>query len=86
MAAHKNFSLATDAKVYSATHTALGSVARTRIPMGCCVKYFPKGTDLSGYSQAQLDKVALKLNQRPRETLGFQTPADTLSTYVASIH
>jgi hypothetical protein len=33
-------------------------------------------TDLSGYSQAHLDRVALKLNQRPRETLGFQTPAD----------
>jgi IS30 family transposase len=35
-------------------------------------QYFPRGTDLSGYSQAQLDQVSLRLNQRPRKTLGFQ--------------
>ncbi len=45
-----------------------------------------KRTDLSGYSQAHLDRIALRLNRRPRETLGFQTPADKLSAYVASIH
>jgi hypothetical protein len=38
-------------------------------------QYFPRGTDLSPISQAQLDQVALRLNQRPRKTLGFQTPA-----------
>lgn len=47
-------------------------------------QYFPRGTDLSGYSQAQLDQVALRLNQRPRRTLGFQTPASKLQTSVAS--
>jgi IS30 family transposase len=46
--------------------------------------YFPKKTDLSHHSQADLDKVALHLNQRPRETLGFVTPADKLSAGVAS--
>src|SRR5712692_7005309 len=47
-------------------------------------QYFPKGTDLSGYTQSDLDKVALRLNQRPRKTLGFQTPASTLRASVAS--
>jgi len=47
-------------------------------------QYFPRGTDLSGYSQAQLDQVALRLNQRPRKTLGFQTPASKLQASVAS--
>jgi IS30 family transposase len=48
-------------------------------------QYFPKGTDLSGYSQAHLDRVALQLNQRPRETLGFHTPANKRHARVASI-
>ncbi|HEX9877072.1 MAG TPA: IS30 family transposase, partial [Gammaproteobacteria bacterium] len=46
-------------------------------------QYFPKGTDLSVYSQSDLDRVALRLNQRPRETLGFQTPAAKLRDSVA---
>jgi hypothetical protein len=47
-------------------------------------QYFPRGTDLSGYSQAQLDQVALRLNERPRKTLGFETPAHRLQASVAS--
>ena len=86
MAAHKDFSLATDAKVYFCDPHSPWQRGSNENTNGLLRQYFPKGTDLSGYSQAQLDKVALKLNQRPRETLGFQTPADTLSTYVASIH
>ena len=39
---------------------------------------FPEGTDLSGFSQGYLNKIALRLNQRPRKTLGFETPADRL--------
>jgi IS30 family transposase len=49
-------------------------------------QYFPKKTDLSEYSQSDLNKVALRLNQRPRETLGFQTPASKLQQSVASTH
>jgi IS30 family transposase len=52
---------------------------------GLLRQYFPKGTDLSAYSQADLDRVALRLNQRPRETLGFQTPAAKLRDSVALI-
>ena len=46
-------------------------------------QYLPKTTDLSGYTQSQLDKIALRLNRRPRKTLGFQTPASKLRASVA---
>jgi IS30 family transposase len=50
---------------------------------GLLRQYFPKKTDLSGYSQADLNKVALQLNQRPRKALGFETPASKLQASVA---
>jgi transposase, IS30 family len=46
-------------------------------------QYLAKRTDLSGYTQSELDKIALRLNQRPRKTLGFQTPASKLRATVA---
>jgi IS30 family transposase len=46
-------------------------------------QYLPKRTDLSGYTQSELDKIALRLNQRPRKTLGFETPASKLRASVA---
>src|SRR5215831_3208279 len=54
----------------------------TRQPPSTAI--LPQGTDLSVYSQAQLDQVSLRLNQRPRKTLGFQTPASKLQASVAS--
>jgi IS30 family transposase len=47
-------------------------------------RYFSRGTDLSPISQAQLDQVSVRLNQRLRKTLGFETPADKLRASVAS--
>jgi IS30 family transposase len=86
MADHKDFSLATDVKVYFCDPHSPWQRGSNENTNGLLRQYFPKGTNLSGYSQAHLDRVALRLNQRPRETLAFQTPADKLSTYVASIH
>jgi IS30 family transposase len=47
-------------------------------------QYLPKGIDISSYSQAKLNAVARQLNQRPRKTLDFQTPAELFSQTVAS--
>jgi hypothetical protein len=52
---------------------------------GLLMQYFPKGTDLSVYSQAHLNKVARQLNERLRENLAFQTPADRFNAFVAAI-
>jgi IS30 family transposase len=51
---------------------------------GLLRQYLPKKADLSCYSQSDLDAIALRLNQRPRKTLGFQTPADKLQASVGS--
>src|SRR4029077_21128170 len=53
---------------------------------GLLRQYFPKRTDLSGFSQSELDKVAKRLNQRPRKTLGFETPESRLIASVVSTH
>jgi IS30 family transposase len=84
MAKHKDFTVATDAQVYFCDPQSpwqRGSNENTNLLLR---QYFPRGTDLSGYSQAQLNQVALRLNQRPRKTLGFQTPASKLQASVAS--
>jgi IS30 family transposase len=84
MAKHKDFTVATDVQVYFCDPQSpwqRGSNENTNLLLR---QYFPKGTDLSVYSQAQLDQVSLRLNQRPRKTLGFQTPADKLQASVAS--
>ena len=84
MAQHKNFSIATDVKVYFCDPQSPWQRGSNENTNGLLRQYFPKRTDLSGYTQEQLDQVALRLNQRPRKTLGFQTPADRLQASVAS--
>jgi IS30 family transposase len=84
MAKHKAFTVATDVKVYFCDPQSpwqRGTNENTNLLLR---QYFPRGTDLSPISQAQLDQVSLRLNQRPRKTLGFQTPASRLHASVAS--
>jgi len=79
MADHKNFTIATDVKVYFCDPRSPWQRGSNENTNGLLRQYFPKGTDLSGYSQAYLNKIALRLNQRPRKTLGFASPADKLA-------
>jgi IS30 family transposase len=78
MADHKNFTIATDVQVYFCDPRSPWQRGSNENTNGLLRQYFPKGTDLSGYSQSYLNKIALRLNQRPRKTLGFETPADRL--------
>ncbi len=84
MAKHKAFTVATDVKVYFCDPQSpwqRGTNENTNLLLR---QYFPRGTELSAYSQAQLNQVALRLNERPRKTLGFHTPASKLRASVAS--
>ena len=79
MAAHKEFTVATDVQVYFCDPRSPWQRGSNENTNGLLRQYFPKGADLSVYSQAHLDKIALRLNQRPRKTLNFDTPADRLA-------
>ena len=71
MAKHKTFTVATDVKVYFCDPQSPWQRGSNENTNGLLRQYFPKRTDLSGYTQSDLDKVALRLSQRPRKTLGF---------------
>lgn len=78
MADHKNFTVATNVQVYFCDPRSPWQRGSNENTNGLLRQYFPRGTDLSVYPQAYLNRIALRLNQRPRKTLGFQTPADKL--------
>jgi IS30 family transposase len=78
MAGHKDFTVATNVQVYFCDPRSPWQRGSNENTNGLLRQYFPKGTDLSGYSQSYLNKIALRLNQRPRKTLGFASPADKL--------
>ena len=86
LAAHKQFTLETDVAVYFCDPHSPWQRGSNENTNGLLRQYFPKSTDLSGYSQSHLDRVALQMNQRPRETLGFRTPAHRFYEFVASTH
>ena len=86
MAKHKSFTVDTKVQVYFCDPQSPWQRGTNENTNGLLRQYFPKKIDISGYSQADLDKVALQLNQRPRKTLGFETPASKLQASVASTH
>jgi IS30 family transposase len=86
MAQHKSFTVDTDVRVYFCDPQSPWQRGSNENTNGLLRQYFPKRTELSVYSQEELDEVALRLNQRPRKTLGFQTPADRLQASVALTH
>ena len=83
MAQHKSFTVATDVKVYFCDPHSPWQRGTNENTNRLLRQYLPKRTDLSDYSQSELDKIAMRLNQRPRKTLGFQTPASKLRASVA---
>jgi IS30 family transposase len=84
MAQHKSFTMTTDVQVYFCDPQSPWQRGSNENTNGLLRQYLSKKADLSCYSQSELDKIALRLNQRPRKTLGFQTPADRLQASVAS--
>ena len=84
MAQHQRFTLATQVPVYFCDPYSPWQRGSNENTNGLLRQYFPKGQDISHLTQRQLDAVALRLNTRPRETLGMETPAERFAQYVAS--
>ena len=84
MADHQRFTLATDIKVYFCDPQSPWQRGSNENTNGLLRQYLPKGIDLSTYSQSKLNAIARRLNERPRKTLSYETPAQRFHQSVAS--
>lgn len=86
MAAHRQFSVQTGVDVYFCDPRSPWQRGSNENTNGLLRQYFPKGQSLAGVTQAELDEIASKLNNRPRQTLGFRTPAQQLTELIDGLH
>jgi IS30 family transposase len=86
MAEHRRFSVETGVEVYFCDPRSPWQRGSNENTNGLLRQYFPKGKSLAGVTQAELDEVARKLNGRPRQTLGFRTPAEKLTELIGGLH